>query len=80
VTEQSLAVMRARNRAFRWPRGVSGNPTGQSRFYHQARKLAREASPAMMRELIRLGKEAEDERRTSASSRSAASRFWTERG
>ena len=31
MTEQAMAVMRARNRAFRWPKGVSGNPTGQER-------------------------------------------------
>jgi len=52
MTEQTVAVMRARNRAFRWPKGVSGNPDGQSRHYHACRKLARDASPAMMLELI----------------------------
>jgi hypothetical protein len=62
VSEQTLTIMRARNRAFRWPRGVSGNPTGQSRFYHECRKLAREASPDMMLGLIDLAKNAEDER------------------
>ena len=62
MTEQALAVMRARNRAFRWPKGVSGNPTGQLLFYHQARKLARRAAPAVMQELIDLALHAEDER------------------
>ena len=62
MSEQSLAVMRARNKAFRWPKGVSGNPTGQSRFYHESRKLAREASPDMMVGLIDLARNAEDER------------------
>ena len=63
MTEQSFAVMRARNRAFRWPRGVSGNPTGQSRFYHECRRLAREAGPEMMKVLIGLAKDpAADER------------------
>ncbi len=57
VTEQTLAVMRARNKAFRWPKGVSGNPTGQSRFYHECRKLAREAGPEMMSVLIGLAKD-----------------------
>src|SRR5215472_14421026 len=46
--------MRARNKAFRWPRGVSGNPTGQSRFYHESRKLARVSGPDMMKVLIGL--------------------------
>jgi hypothetical protein len=62
VTEQTLAVLRAKNRAFRWPKGVSGNPDGQSRHYHACGKLARDASPAMMQELIRLAQHAEDER------------------
>jgi hypothetical protein len=51
-----------RGKAFRFPKGQSGNPDGQSRFYHESRKLAREASPEMMRELIDLAKTAEDER------------------
>jgi hypothetical protein len=63
VTEQTLAVMRARNKAYRWPKGVSGNPTGQSRFYHEARKLAREASPEMMCVLIDLAKDPEADER-----------------
>jgi hypothetical protein len=62
VTDQTLAVMRARNKAYRWPKGVSGNPTGQPRFYHECRKLARDASPEMMRGLIELANTAEDER------------------
>jgi len=62
VTEQALAVMRARNKAFRWPKGVSGNPTGQSLFYHEARKLGRRAAPTVMQELINLALHAEDER------------------
>jgi hypothetical protein len=49
MTEQSIALIRARNRAFRWPKGQSGNPGGQSRFYHEARKLARRAAPEMMK-------------------------------
>src|SRR5580700_12215642 len=56
------AEVTARGKAFRFPKGQSGNPDGQSRFYHQCRKLAREASPEMMRELIHLAKTAEDER------------------
>ena len=63
MTEQTLAVMRARNKAFRWPKGRSGNPTGQSRFYHECRRLARQAGPDMMRVLIGLAKDpAADER------------------
>ena len=62
VTEQTLTVTRARNRAFRWPKGQSGNPSGQSRFYHEARKLARRAAPDVMQELITLALHAEDER------------------
>jgi hypothetical protein len=59
---RARAEFTARGKAFRFPKGQSGNPDGQSRFYHQCRKLAREASPGMMRELIDLAKTAEDER------------------
>ena len=63
VSEQTLALIRARNRAFRWPKGTSGNPTGQSRFYHECRRLAREAGPEMMKVLIDLASDpAADER------------------
>ena len=63
MTEQTLAVLRARNRAFRWPKGVSGNPDGQSRVYHECRRLARAASPAMMKVLIDLAADAEADQR-----------------
>jgi hypothetical protein len=58
---------RSANKVFRpgpgrFQRGVSGNPSGQSHFYHQCRKIARAASPEMMRGLIELAKNAEDER------------------
>jgi hypothetical protein len=59
---QGIEILKARTRAYRFPKGKSGNPDGQSRFYHQCRKLAREASPDMMRGLIDLAKNAEDER------------------
>jgi hypothetical protein len=42
--------------------GESGNPSGQSHFYHQCRKIARAASPEMMYGLIELAKHAQDER------------------
>jgi len=49
-------------KAYRYPKGVSGNPSGMNRYYFECRKLAKEASPEIMRELIRLGLTAEDER------------------
>src|SRR5215472_4072231 len=53
----------AKNKAFRWRKGQSGNPDGQSRYYHVCRKLAREAGPDMMQVLIDLAKDpAADER------------------
>ena len=58
----TMAEFTARGRAFRFPKGQSGNPDGQSRFYHECRKLAREASPEMMAGLIDLAKNAVDER------------------
>ena len=57
-----VEILKARTRAYRFPKGRSGNPDGQSRFYHTCRKLAREASPEMMQGLIELAKTAEDER------------------
>jgi hypothetical protein len=59
---QAMAEFTARGKAFRFPKGRSGNPDGQSRFYHECRKLAREASPEMMAGLIDLAKNAVDER------------------
>ena len=58
-----LAIMQARNKAFRWPKGTSGNPSGRSRFYHEARKLAREASPEMMKVLIGLARDTQADER-----------------
>ena len=57
-----MAKFTARGKAFRFPKGQSGNPDGQSRFYHESRKIAREASPEMMRGLVDLARTAEDER------------------
>lgn len=48
--------------ATRFKRGQSGNPSGQSRLYHECRKLVRHASPEMMKELIELARTAADER------------------
>jgi hypothetical protein len=56
------AEFTARGKAYRFPKGQSGNLSGQSRFYHECRKLAREASPEMMAGLIDLAKNAVDER------------------
>ncbi len=56
------AEFTARGKAYRFPKGRSGNLSGQSRFYHECRKLAREASPEMMSGLIDLAKNAVDER------------------
>ncbi len=58
----TMAEFAARGKAFRFPKGQSGNSSGQSRFYHECRKLAREASPEMMAGLIDLAKNAVDER------------------
>jgi hypothetical protein len=59
---RARAEFTARGKAFRFPKGQSGNRDGQARFYHQCRKIAREASPEMMRELVDLAKTAADER------------------
>ena len=62
LPEQRIEILKARTRAFRFPKGQSGNPSGQSHFYHEARKIAREASPQAMRDLVELSRTAEDER------------------
>lgn len=62
LQDQRVEVLKARTKAFRFPKGRSGNPDGQSRFYHEARMLARRAAPQMMKELIELALHAEDER------------------
>ena len=59
--ENSVEILKARTKAFRFPKGKSGNPDGQSRFYHESRKLANRAAPELMRSLIDLTKNAEDE-------------------
>ena len=62
LSDQRTAILKARTRAFRFPKGQSGNPSGQSRFYHEARKIARRASPQALRDLVELSRTAEDER------------------
>jgi hypothetical protein len=58
---QHLAIMQARNKAFRWPKGTSGR-TPLARCYHQAREIARRSSPEMMRRLVELARTSEDGR------------------
>ena len=59
---QEQAIRRAKIKGFRWPKGQSGNPSGHSKVYYEARQLAHNAAPDMMRELIKLATTAEDER------------------
>jgi hypothetical protein len=49
-------------RQHKWKPGQSGNPSGRGGLYHEARRLAAEASPEAMKRLIELMKNAEDER------------------
>jgi hypothetical protein len=60
--ENGVEILKAKTKAYRFPKGQSGNPDGQSRFYHECRKLANRAAPDMMRGLIELANNAEDER------------------
>jgi len=55
--DQRLLIGRARIKAFRFPKGKSGNPGGLSKFYFAARQLAKQASPDMMQVLIDLAKD-----------------------
>ncbi len=60
-SQQHLAIMQARNKAFRWPKGQSGR-TPSAKLYHEARAIARQASPEMMRRLVDLAQNSEDDR------------------
>jgi hypothetical protein len=60
--EHRTEILTARTRAFRFRKGQSGNPDGQSRFYLDARKLARHAASEVMEKLIAHALDAEDER------------------
>src|ERR1700760_4352307 len=59
---QRRELGRAKIKAFQFKKGQSGNALGLNKFYLEARRLAREASPAAMKELINLMMSAEDER------------------
>ena len=41
-------------KAYRYPKGVSGNPSGMSRFYFECRQIFQEASPALARAIVEL--------------------------
>ncbi len=62
-SQQHLAIMQAGNKAFRWPKGQTGNPSGMSKFYHEGRKIARKAAPEMMRVLIDLANDPKEDSR-----------------
>jgi hypothetical protein len=59
-----LAAERRAKAAYPWrfQPGESGNPGGLSKFYWETRRLARDASPAVMARLIELALHADDER------------------
>ena len=60
----SLSAERRAKAAYpwRWRPGQSGNPGGLSKFYIESRRVARDAAPDVMRELVRLALSAKDER------------------
>ena len=41
-------------KAYRYPKGVSGNPSGMSRFYFECRRIFQEASPELARAIVEL--------------------------
>ena len=55
--DQRLLIGRAKIKAYCFPKGKSGNPGGLSKFYFEARQLAKQASPEMMQVLINLAKD-----------------------
>jgi|SRR6266700_3988224 len=49
------------NKPHRWKAGESGNPSGRPKVVIEIRNLARAATPAAFRELVRLAAHAENE-------------------
>ena len=45
----AMAEFTGRGKAFRFPKGQSGNPDGQSRFYHECRTPLRQLQPTLDR-------------------------------
>jgi hypothetical protein len=41
-------------RAYRYPKGVSGNPSGMSRFYFECRRIFQENAPELARAIVEL--------------------------
>jgi hypothetical protein len=59
--DSRLAIGRAKIKAFRWPKGQTGR-TPSAKLYHEARRIARQAAPAMMHKLVDLAQNSEDDR------------------
>ena len=62
LEDHRKALARTKLKAFQFKPGQSGNPRGLTKFYRETRRLAREAGPAVMQEMINLALNAEDER------------------
>lgn len=60
------AVGRAALKAFRFPKGVSGNPKGLDRAYREARKVARGWSPEIMAAMARMALDENEDGRVRA--------------
>jgi hypothetical protein len=50
-------------KAYRYPKGVSGNPSGMSRFYFECRQIFQENSPELARAAIQLALDPETDQR-----------------
>jgi len=50
-------------KAYRYPKGVSGNPSGMSRFYFECRRIFQENSPELARAAIELALDPETDTR-----------------
>jgi hypothetical protein len=50
-------------KAYRYPKGVSGNPSGMSRFYFECRKIFQENSPELARAAIELALDPDTDQR-----------------
>jgi hypothetical protein len=42
------------HQAYRYPKGVSGNPSGMSRFYFECRRIFQENAPELARAIVEL--------------------------
>jgi hypothetical protein len=54
VARVALRTGAAALKAYRYPKGVSGNPSGMNRFYFECRRIFQENAPELARAIVEL--------------------------